>query len=185
MPGEGTSSRVSEVSRPPDCISLEAHRDHNHPVERWIRWLFVATILALVVAALVGVFGQRPSTEDVRGDGATLEVQAPGALRGGLLFQGRFEVVAEQAVRRPTLVLDEGWFDGITLNTVQPEPVETRSEDRGVAFAFDGLRAGRTLTVYLEFQVNPTTVGRRAQDVELRDGARPIAALERTVTIFP
>jgi hypothetical protein len=176
---------VSATPRPPDCISLEAHRDDDHLVERWVRWAFVATLLAIAIAALAGVFGQRPTTDDVVGRGATLTVQSPPALRGGLLFQGRFEIVAEQALRRPTLVLDEGWFDGLTLNTVQPEPTETRSENRGVAMEFGPLAAGRTLTAYLEFQVNPTTVGRRSQDVALRDGDRPIALLEKTVAIFP
>lgn len=142
-------------------------------------------MLALAIAALVGVFGQRPTTDSVSGSEATLRVEGPSALRGGLLFQGRFEVAAAQTIRRPTLLLDEGWFDGITLNTVQPEPTETRSENAGIAFEFPPLEAGRTLTVYLEFQVNPTTVGRRSQDVALRDGDRPIEVLERTVTIFP
>jgi len=39
--------------------------------------------------------------------------------------------------------------------------------------------------VYIPFQVNPTTVGRRAQGVVLRDGGRRIAAVERTLTVFP
>ena len=37
----------------------------------------------------------------------------------------------------------------------------------------------------MEFQVNPTTVGRRSQGVELRDGERPLATVDRPVTIFP
>jgi hypothetical protein len=39
--------------------------------------------------------------------------------------------------------------------------------------------------VYIPFQVNPTTVGRRTQELELRDGDRRIAAVERTLTVFP
>ncbi len=176
---------MSGPTRPPDCISVEAHRDNKHRVERWARWLFVAVVLAIALAALANVFGQRPSTHRVTAGGATLSVQGPGAIRGGLLFQGRFEVDADRTIRRPTLVLDEGWLDGITLNTTEPEPTETQSEDRGLAMEFGRLDAGRTLTVYLEFQVNPTTIGRRSQDVTLRDGATPIATVERTVTIFP
>ena len=176
---------MSDAARPPDSISLEAHRDHGHPAERAIRWFVVTALLAVAIAALFGVFGQRPSTKVVTAGGATLSVEGPRALRGGLLFQGLFEVDAERAIRRPTLVFDEGWFDGITLNTVQPDPTETRSENRGLAMEFPPLPAGRTLTVYLEFQVNPTTVGRRSQDVALRDGDAPIARVERNVTVFP
>jgi hypothetical protein len=45
--------------------------------------------------------------------------------------------------------------------------------------------AGRMLTVYFQFQVDPTTVGRRRQDVVLRDGTRELTAVRRTVTVFP
>ncbi len=112
-------------------------------------------------------------------------MSAPDAVRGGLLFQSRVDVSASRAIARPTLVLDSGWLDGITLNTIEPEPTSTASEPRGVAFRFDRLPAGRRLRVYFEFQVNPTSVGRRSQDILLRDGGRPLAALERNVTIFP
>ena len=45
--------------------------------------------------------------------------------------------------------------------------------------------AGRRLTVYFQFQLDPTTVGRRRQDVVLRDGTREVTAVRRTVTVFP
>jgi hypothetical protein len=176
---------VSEASRPPDFISLDAHRDHGHPVERWTRWVFVLALVALAVAGLADVFGQRPSTVTVDSPAATLGVKAPSALRGGLVFQGRFEVVARQLIRRPTLVLGSGWFENMTFNTILPEPARTTSQNEAVVLEYPPLRPGRTLTVFIPFQVNPTTVGRRSQHVELRDGARPIAVLERTVTIFP
>ena len=37
----------------------------------------------------------------------------------------------------------------------------------------------------LQFQVNPTTVGRRSQAVELYDGSRLVARVNRTVTVYP
>ncbi|HEY1315762.1 MAG TPA: hypothetical protein VGF10_00945 [Gaiella sp.] len=176
---------MSEASRPPDYISLEAHRDDDHPVEHWARWIFVAAITALAVAGLADVFGQRPSTSAADSPDATLRVQAPSALRGGLVFQARLEVVARRAIRRPTLVLSSGWFENMSFNTILPEPEQTTTEDRDVVFEYPPLQQGRTLTVYIPFQVNPTTVGRRAQGVVLRDGGRRIAAVERTVTVFP
>jgi len=39
--------------------------------------------------------------------------------------------------------------------------------------------------VYLYLQANPTTAGRRDQRVELRDGDRTLASIERTVNVFP
>jgi hypothetical protein len=176
---------VSEASRPPDFISLDAHRDHDHPVEHWARWIFVAVLVALLLAALADVFGQRPSTTAADAPDATLRVKSPSALRGGLAFQARLEVVARRSIRRPTIVLSSGWFENMSFNTILPEPEKTISENADVALEYPSLASGRTLTVYIPFQVNPTTVGRRAQRVVLRDGARPIVDVERTVTVFP
>ena len=176
---------MSEASRPPDYISLEAHRDHDHPVERITRWLVLAAVAALAVAALGDVFGQRPSVSAAATPAATLRVQSPAALRGGLMFQARFEIVARRSVRRPSLVLGSGWFENMSFNTILPEPARTTSENDAIVLEYPPLLPGRKLTVYIPFQVNPTTVGQQAQDVVLRDGGRPIAAVERSVVVFP
>jgi hypothetical protein len=39
--------------------------------------------------------------------------------------------------------------------------------------------------LYMDFQVNPTNVGRASQDVELRDGDTHITTIERTLTVYP
>ena len=181
----GTPSGVNETSRTPDFISLEEHRDHDHPVERVARWLFLAALVALAAAALADVFGQRPSVDAAVTPAATLRVRAPEALRGGLMFQARFEVVARRSIQRPSLVLDSGWFENMSFNTILPEPTRTTSEGGNIVLEFPPLRTGRTLTVYIPFQMNPTTVGRQSQDVVLRDGAFRIAAVERSLTVFP
>jgi hypothetical protein len=176
---------VSEASRPPDFISLEAHRDHAHPVERWIRWVFVGALGGLALVALLGVFGQRPKSVAAVTPDAILRVRAPDAIRGGLLFQGRFEVAATNPIRRPVLILGAGWLDNLTINTIVPEPIRATSVEKGLALEYAPMPAGRMLTVYLQFQVDPTTVGRRRQDVVLRDGRRELTAVRRTVTVFP
>ena len=82
-------------------------------------------------------------------------------------------------------MLDRGWSDGVTRNTIAPEPVDQGDEAGRLVLAYDELPAGRTLTVRIQLQVNPTTVGTRPQDVEVRDGDRVLARAERTLTIFP
>ena len=176
---------MSEAARPPDRISLEAHRDNRHPVERVVRWVVVAGLTALALAGLANVFGQRHTKTLAMGDGATLALTAPAALRSGLLFQGRFRIHAEREIAKPTLLLDQGWFDAISVNAMVPEPTGAASRGGRVAFVFPTLPAGRTMTVYVDFQVNPTTAGRRRQGAELRDGDRMIASIERTVNVFP
>jgi hypothetical protein len=182
--GPGKSARVPDV-RPPDCIVLAVHRDNRHRVERAMRWVLVAGLTALALAGLANAFGQRHAQVLGTGDGATLALTAPAALRSGLLFQGRFRIDAGRSLERPVLVLDRGWFDGISVNAVVPEPAGAWGRDGRVAYAFPTLPAGSTMTVHVDLQVNPTTAGRRPQGVELRDGNRTIASIDRTVNVFP
>jgi len=50
---------------------------------------------------------------------------------------------------------------------------------------FDRLPAGRRSTIWLSFQVNPTTIGHRNTDADLYDGGTVVAHVHRTLTVFP
>lgn len=176
---------MAGTARTPDCISLRRHRDDHHLVERSIRWSVVALLTAVAIAGFANVFGQHHVVLVADSDVATLRVSVPGALRSGLLYQGKFEVDAREPLRRPTLVLARGWWDAMSVNSVEPQPTRSWSRDGDVAMQFDPVAAGRRFTVYLYLQVNPTTAGRRDQSVELRDGNRTLAAIDRSVRVFP
>jgi hypothetical protein len=176
---------VSGTPPLPDCITLERNRDDRHLVERIARWGVVGLLAAVAVAALANVFGQRHAVLVAESNAATLRVSAPGALRSGLLYQGRFEVDAHAALRRPTLLLARGWWDAMSVNSIEPQPTKSWSRDGAVALEFGPVAPGRTFTVYLYLQANPTTAGRRDQSVELRDGSRALASIDRTVSVFP
>ena len=169
----------------PQHLVLKESRDSGHLVELWIRRGLMATFVLLALLALVNVFGQRPVTTTAGGGEATLEVVAPSTLRGGVYFMGRFTISADEELEHATLVLDPGWFESMHVNSIQPAPVEELGRDGRVALGFGRIAAGETATVYMEFQVNPTNVGTRSQDVELRDGDALVARAERVVTILP
>jgi hypothetical protein len=71
------------------------------------------------------------------------------------------------------------------VNTIEPAPTEESSRDGELALGFGPLAAGETLVAHLQFQVNPTNVGRRSQAVALYDGTTPVARIDRTLTVFP
>ena len=83
------------------------------------------------------------------------------------------------------LVFAPGWMENMHINTVEPAPTEEASRDGDLALHFGPLGAGERLVLYMQFQVNPTNVGRRSADVELYDGETLIATVERTMTVFP
>ncbi len=73
----------------------------------------------------------------------------------------------------------------MTLNTLEPAPIGEANRDGKLALELGRVRAGTKHIFFLHFQVNPTNVGRREQDVELYDGEERLVAIERSVTIFP
>jgi hypothetical protein len=106
-------------------------------------------------------------------------------VRGGLFFQGRFTVDALEPLENATLVLGPGWFENMHINTIEPSPVEEASRDGDLALSYGPLSEGGRLVVHMQFQVNPTNVGRRSADVSLYDGERLVATAERTLTVYP
>jgi hypothetical protein len=174
---------VKERPRSLDRASdLELRGRHRHA---HYRRLGLAVLTLIVLAALAGVFGQESTTTVAAAREAALSVEAPPHLRGGLLFQARFEIEAKRRLAHPKLVLSSGWLDSMTLNTVAPTPLSENSGPDGLSMAFEELAAGQTLIVWTDWQVNPTNVGRRGEDATLFDGRTQIASADRTVTVFP
>jgi hypothetical protein len=44
---------------------------------------------------------------------------------------------------------------------------------------------GERYELYMQFQTNPTNVGRRSADVQLQDGEKLLLSVHRTLTVFP
>ena len=170
----------------PDGIVLRRHRDLQG--RRWHPWLrrgLLGLIALVLVLALFDVFGQETSTTRAEAGAATLSVSAPGAVRGGLLFQARITTEVHTDLKDATLVLNQAWVDGLTVNTIEPSPLNEASRDGSLAFDLGHLPAGSKHVLYLDDQVNPTTVGSRTLRLELQDGETPVTSLERTLRIFP
>ncbi len=180
------AAELRVVASAPDQLTLARHRDlrgrENRP---YVRWTLLTLLGVLCLLGLMNTFGQHPQTRTATGNGVELEVYSPERLRSGLFFMSRFTIRAEREIESATLLLDPGWVEGITLNTLVPSPVGEANRDGRVAFDLGRVRAGTAHVFFLHFQVNPTEIGRRPQDVELLDGETPLLALDRTVTIFP
>jgi hypothetical protein len=169
----------------PEHLDLGRHRDASWWSELGARWVVLGLLTAIAIAALFSVFGQHPETSTASGDAATLEVYAPEELRGGLFFEGRFTVTAAEGIEDVVLVFAPGWMEQMHINTIEPAPTEEASRDGRLALYFGPLGAGDRLVLYMQFQVNPTNVGRHPADVELYDGEDLIATVDRTITVFP
>jgi hypothetical protein len=169
----------------PEHLDLARHRDHAGTAEIVARRVVMGLLAALAVAALLEAFGQSAQTTSAAAERGTLEVSAPARLRGGLFYQGRFTIRAQGAIENATLVLARGWMENTHINTIEPAPTEETSRDGDLVLSFGSLAAGDEFVLYMQFQVNPTNVGRRSADVALYDGEELLASVDRTVTVFP
>ena len=170
----------------PEGITLGRHRDlqgRKHQV--WFRRGILAAIAIVPILGLLNFFGQRPTDSQAAGPAATLELSAPQRVRGGLLFQAHFTIEAHRDLQNAALVLQPDWLQGMTLNTLEPSPAEETSENGALRFDFGRIAAGDRFDVFLQYQVNPTAVGKRKQWVELVDGQSRIASIQRGLFIFP
>ena len=176
------SLRVADT---PQFLTLADNRDRSERYELALRRMFFGALTLIVAAALLNVFGQRPKDSLAAGSVAELHVFAPTSLGGGLYYEGRLTVKAKSDITKTTLVLDSGWTEQMQINTIEPSPVGEASRDGKLTFDFGHLGEGHKLVVWLQFQVNPTNVGHRSQDVTLYDDTRLLATVNRAVTVFP
>jgi hypothetical protein len=174
------------VSSPPDGITLEQNRDlDGWKRSPWWRRALMCCVAVLPVLALLNVFGQDPSTTSAASPEAGLTVTAPTRLRGGLIFQVKVSVTAHREIGQLQVAFDEGWFESMSVNSIDPEPSNENSRDGDLVLSYGGLPAGKRLVFWIYFQVNPTNVGKRRENVELEDGSRVLAQVHRSLTIFP
>jgi len=174
------------VADPPDGIVLRRHRDLVgrtwHP---WVRRGVLVLLGVILLLALLDVFGQRPATAITDSPAARLELSSPSSVRGGLMFQARFTIRAHRELKAATLVLGDGWLENMTVNTIEPSPVNEASDDGKLSLELGHIPAGQKYVLFIQFQVNPTNVGRREQTVVLRDGDEQLLTYEKTITVYP
>jgi hypothetical protein len=174
------------VADAPDTIKVTYHRDLRGRLwQIWVRRVLMSLVTLVPIVALFNVFGQRPATSAATAPAANFKVYAPTHLRGGLLYMARFTIDARRDLKKATLILSPGWAEQITVNTIEPSPIGEGSSNGRLVFQLGHIPAGQVYILFMNFQVNPTNVGHRAQDVTLADGSSALVTLHRNVTIYP
>ena len=170
----------------PDTLVLKRDRDlEGRTKDIWVRRGLLGLVLALVVLALLNVFGQRPETTSSASSAATVTVTAPVHLRGGLLWGAHFDVLAHHSLKKAVLVLNKAWLDNTQINTIEPSPVDETSKDGDLALTLGPITGGHHFDLYMEFQTNPTNVNRRIRTISLYDGANLLTTISQTETVYP
>jgi hypothetical protein len=167
-------------------LTIKRHRDLvGRRADEWVRRGLLGVVMAFLALGLLNVFGQRTETTRVGDATAGLGVQLPARVRGGLLFQARITVTAGRELEDARLLLDRGWADGFQINTIEPAPLGEASADGRLSLDLGHVPAGEQHVLWLQFQANPTPVGRRSHDVDLYDGDRYLTTVHRDLFVFP
>jgi hypothetical protein len=170
----------------PDSIVLKRDRDlEGRGWEIWLRRGLFSLLPLVALLGLLNLFGQRPSTFLRSGPAATLKLYVPGRVRSGLLYQARFRVTAHRDLKSATLVLGPGWLESMTVNTIEPSPVNEGSDNGKLTLELGHIPAGSSHLLFMQFQTNPTNVGHRPAPVTLLDGDEELIHIDRTITVFP
>ena len=169
----------------PEYLTLRHNRDQVGRREVKVRRVIVGLLSLVLLAALLNVFGQRPATSEAGTAAASLKVYAADRVRGGVIYEARFTVTARQDVKEATLVLNSGWVEGITVNTIEPSPVGEASRDGKLVLTLGHVPKGTSYILFMHLQVNPTNLGHRSQDVALYDGDTFLTSVDRNVTVYP
>jgi hypothetical protein len=151
----------------------------------WMRRAVLGLFAVGVIAVLAGAIGQVPSSSQAGGAAARMTLSAPDTVRGGLLFQARIEIHPRSAIDRPRLVLQRGWFEGMQISSIEPQPADETGVSGDVILTYGRLAPGESMTVWLQFQADPTSVGTRPAGMRLLDGTTPLATIHHDLTVLP
>jgi hypothetical protein len=151
----------------------------------WWRRVALVVFAAIPVLGLLDVFGQGASFARAQSPAASLLVNSPAHIRGGLIFTTEIVITPRQQLHDAQLYLGNGWFEGMTVNGVAPQSSNESAQGQWQVWDFGKIPAGEAYRVWISWQTNPTNLGRHSQDVALYGGGTQLMTVHRAVTVFP
>jgi hypothetical protein len=151
----------------------------------WWRRVVLTAAAVLPVLGLLNVFGQHTEPRTVQSPAAALLIDSPARVRGGLIFTTEIQITPHQPLQDARLYLASGWFKGMTLNGISPQPSAQSAQGSWQVWDFGQLHAGAAFTVFIAWQTDSTNPGRHDQDVALYDGSTQLMIVHRALTVFP
>lgn len=149
-------------------------------------WLSLLVLSAVMLAALLGVFGGGKTRPLVAtGAAAQLTVTTPRTIRNGEFFEMRVRIAAKQPIGKAVLVVPATLWRDMTVNTMIPAAAEEKAEGGRFQFHYGAMQAGDVLDVKIDGQINPPLFAGTAGAIELADDRRTIVAVPLTIRVLP
>lgn len=176
---------VAEADVP---VGIDRARHHELSGRGWHVWwrrVVLLVIAAVPALALVNVFGQHAAPVTYDSPAASLQIDSPVHLRGGLSFTTGIVITPRRPLKDARLYLDNGWFKAMALNGSAPQASGEGANGRWQVWDYGAMPAGVPFHVWISWQANATNLGRHSAAVELYDGGVRLMSVQRTVTVFP
>ncbi|MCR5870338.1 MULTISPECIES: hypothetical protein [unclassified Sphingomonas] len=152
----------------------------------WRRWIAVLLLAAIMLAALLGAFGGGKARPVIVESGAArLEIRTPRVIRNGEFFETHIRVTARAPVAKAVVAIDAGLWRDMTINTMIPAAGEESFKDGAFEFDFGPLKAGETLAIKIDGQINPPLLAGTRGRIALFDGERELATVPLAITVLP
>jgi hypothetical protein len=162
----------------------------GNPLERirrslTIRRIGLAVLLIIVVMALLGWAGPRPSVASAEAAGYLLEVSHPSVSRPGLAIAWSIVVSREGGFEQPVrLILRREYIEALDFNAIYPDAAAQIADDGYVIWEFDPPR-GDSLTIDFDGRHEPGAEGVIHGEVAVLDQGQPVVGVEFSTTVLP
>jgi hypothetical protein len=157
--------------------------------QRWHRHaspISFVILAAIIVFALSGLAGGQPSplrSEDF--GAARLEVKTPSVIRNGEFFETRIRIEATRDISNVVLAVSPSLWTDMTINTMIPAGAEESFKGGAYRFSYGALRAGETLVVKIDGQINPPLFAGTRGEIALFDGERRLGGMPLKIKVLP
>lgn len=163
--------------------SHAAPRGGLHSHASLVSIFVLGTLMALALSGLLAGGRTTPWAVDV--PAARIVVQTPERLRNGEFFETRLSIVARTDIADATIAVPSSLWRDMTVNTMIPAPGKEEFKDGAFRFRYGALRAGDTLDVKIDGQINPPLTLGTTGEIALYDGDRRLGAVPLSIGVLP
>lgn len=165
---------------------LDAKPTHQRLWDRHASPISILLLGGLLLAAALGFTGGQPSpprTADL-GD-ARLTVKTPTVIRNGEFFETDITLTAKAPLDDAVVAVSPTLWQDMTVNTMIPAPAEERFEDGRFHFSYGPLRAGDSVHIKVDGQINPPLFAGTSGEIAVFDGKRRIGEMPLRIKVLP
>ena len=149
-------------------------------------FLPIGLLTGLMVLALSGLLaGGKSTPRHADFAQAQLTFKAPERLRNGEFFEMQADIRAKRDIGDLKVAIDATLWKDMTINSMIPAASEERFENGQFVFAYGALKAGETLTMKIDGQINPPLTWGTAGRISLLDDKTVIGVMPVSIRVLP